>query len=121
MAGNDSGSQFVEVTKRLPTDPAPNEGAFARGFATWNRYLREKHGAFGYNEIGFYNVEQLSMLVDSELVLRFTLLGIPSAECADLIYWMRYTCADYDLIQTPAVDADPPAAPSHDLIVTIGA
>ena len=31
MAGNDSRSQFVEVTKRLPTDPASTRGAFARG------------------------------------------------------------------------------------------
>ena len=120
MAGNDSGSQFVEVTKRLPTDPAPNEGAFARGFATYNQYLRETQGAFGYNEVGFANVEQLAALSDSALAQEFLAAGIPSSAHADLIYWMRFTCADYDLTQQPAIDTDPPAAPSHDLIVTIG-
>lgn len=117
MAGNDSGSQFIEITKRLPTDSTPNETLFKAGHAAYHRIFTETHGAFGYGELGYPNVELMGSWDDATLQAYAIAHGMPASDLAAFTYWVRFSTTDYDYT-VPPNDTTPPAAPASDLSLT---
>lgn len=120
-AGNDSGSQFIEVTKRQPGDPGVDVAKHLRGMnAYWAAFL-QTHGAFGYGELAFPNVEAMGAWPEVQLRTYATQWGVPAGALDDFVYWVRWQCIDFDYTTTVPPDNLPPAAPISDLIITIGA
>jgi hypothetical protein len=113
-AGNDSGNQFVELTKRLASDPAPSVAAINRGAQSFHSRFLHTHGKDGYGELGHPNVERMGSWTDSQISTYFMALGVPAAELADLTTWVRWMCVDYDYTS----DTTPPAPPTSDLALT---
>ena len=111
--GNDSGSQYVEITKRLPTDAAnPDEAKLARGLLAYNTAGMDlTHGHDGAGELGYPNVTEMGSWDDVALGAYAAARGIPGASIADFIYWVRWKCIDFDY-STPAPDVTPPAPPT---------
>ena len=103
-AGNDSGSQFIEVTKKQPTDPALNEAKHKRGFDAYTAAFRQTHGAFGYGELGLPNVEAMGAWDDAMLTAYATQWGVPLVAVPDFIYWVRWQCVDLDYSVAPPGD-----------------
>lgn len=115
-AGNDSGSQFVEVTKRLASDPASfNQALYDQGASAWRGHFLLTHGHDGYGELGYPNVEQMGAWTDAAIVAYATAWGVPAALHAALTYWIRWTTIDFDYT---AADTTPPAAPAAPLQLT---
>lgn len=105
--GNASGSQFIEYTARVPTDPAPNLNLWGSGQAIWERsgWLPLIHGAFGQGELGTPNVEDLAAMPDAEL--RALLGDLPvyedlkkylgtSTPAEAVIYFLRWNARDFE-------------------------
>jgi hypothetical protein len=115
--GNDSGSQWVEITKRLPSDPQPDEAKHARGMLAYNTAGMDlTNGHFGWGELGYPNVAEMGSWDDATLTAYATSRGVPAASISDFIYWVRWQCIDFDY-STPTPDVTPPAAPSASLTV----
>lgn len=115
--GNDSGSQYVEITKRLPTDPQPDTAKLARGVLAYNTAKMDlTHGHGGVGEIGFPNAAEMGSWDDVLLTQYLTNQGIPPASVGDVVYWVRWVCVDFDY--TAAGDVTPPMPPFTSLTLT---
>ena len=118
VAGNDSGSSFIEVTKRQPTDVIPNLTAFVAGYNAYKAKLNVSHGDHGYGEIGYPNVEQLAAMPSAERDAYFLAQGFTAADLPNLREWVRHSTCDYDNTAPPPVDTLPPAALTIKTVLT---
>ena len=92
-AGNAAGSQFIELTQKLPDDPAYNQAQWRRGQAAYYAagYTVAVTGTTdGQNELGFETGEWLSKLPDAELSAHLASLGVAPEGMADCIYYVRW-------------------------------
>lgn len=112
--GNDSGSQYVEITKRLATDPQPDEAKHGRGVLAYNTAKMDlTHGHGGWGELGQPNIAEMGSWSDMVLTTYLTAKGVPAGSLADVIYWIRWACIDFDY----STDTTPPAPPAAPLVL----
>lgn len=108
--GHEGGSQLVEVTARQPGDPVltdPQESKVINGQAIYQKYFLQTHGAFGYGELGYPNVEEMGSWTDATLLGYLVSWGGTAAEAPDFTAWVRHRTCDLDYTAPPP-DTTPP-------------
>lgn len=105
--GNASGSQLIEYTARMPSDPTMNVNLWIGGSAIWeaNGLLPLIHGPHGQGELGAPNVEDLAAMPDADLRALLgdlptypglaTYLGASSSVDA-VIYFLRWNAREFE-------------------------
>jgi hypothetical protein len=117
-------------TRRLPTDPAVNKNLYQTGKGLWQGRAADPYPAFalthgedGQGHLGLPNFDDLAELRDGDLAA-FLRAGAGSgyprtltdAECAAIIYYIRWNTRVVPLTTTPPADTTPPLAPTWELV-----
>lgn len=119
--GSAGGSQFIEVTKRQPSDPTPDVARITRGHRAHTHGSSPSMGlltgAYGQNALGYPQVDQWGAWDDAALRAFGLAHGIPEASVEDWIVWVRWMCVDNDYATAPP----PPPPPKPSAIIAIRA
>ncbi len=121
--GSAAGWQFIEITKRLPTDPIVDVTRYQNGLRAYTHgstpSMALLHGAYGQGKLGLPTVDEMGSWDDDTLRAYGLAHGIPSVDVEDWIYWVRIMTVDNDYSTvTPQPDTLPPAAPENQLTPT---
>jgi hypothetical protein len=103
--GSAGGSQCLEITKRLPTDPQPNTKRFWNGrlaYTGGNRPpMQLTHGPMGEGELGLPTIDEMGSWDDAKLRAYGLGHGIPAGMIDDWMYWVRWSTIDQDYTVAP--------------------
>ena len=89
--GSGGAYQFVEITKRLPTDPVLDGGRADFGLNSGWRpaQIALTHGSCGEGELGFPTVDELGEWDDATLIPYLLSHGVKQEKVEDVVYWIR--------------------------------
>jgi len=118
--GSAGGSQFLEVTKRQPTDPTPDIPRITRGHRAHTHGsdppIALLAGGYGQNTLGYPSIDQWGAWDDATLRAFGLAHGIPEASVDDWMVWVRWMCVDNDYAPPPP----PPPTPSAIIAIRAG-
>lgn len=103
--GSAGGSQCVEITKRLATDPQPDVKRFAAGKQAYTNGnqppMQLTHGPMGEGELGLPTIDEMGSWDDAKLRAYGLANGIPAGAISDWMYWVRWSTIDQDYSASP--------------------
>jgi hypothetical protein len=94
LIGNAAGSQCIEMTLKLDTDPRPTAAVLAGRLAYYASPMCLSHGPEGQGELGLPTIEEMGSWPDDKLRSYAAKFEITKVD--EFVSWVRYSTIDQD-------------------------